>query len=82
MRVVRNQFVNAASTSGTMPGVKPPTIKLETIMTAGAELRAGSRIAIASIRNATRSAGPNPARSARWPVSSGPTVAPMPYSTQ
>ena len=53
------------STSGTMPGVKPPMTTLETISEAGAVLIAGSRTATAWIRKDTRNAGPKPARSAR-----------------
>ena len=61
-----------------MPGVKPPMTTLETISEAGVVLMAGSRTAIASTRKDTRKAGPKPALSARWPVSSGPTIAPRP----
>jgi hypothetical protein len=59
------------STSGTMPGVKPPMTTVDTISDAGVVLMAGSRTAIASIGNEARKAGPNPVPSA---VSSGPTL--------
>jgi hypothetical protein len=52
------------STSGTMPGVKPPMITLDTISDAGVVLMAGSRTAIASIRKEARKSGPKPVLSA------------------
>ena len=67
------------STSGTMPGVKPPTTMLETISETGAVLTVGSSDRDRLDQEGQRaSAGPKPARSARWPVSSGPTIAPRP----
>ena len=57
---------------------KPPMTTLDTISETGAVLTTGSKTGTASIRNDTRKAGPNPARSARWPVNSGPTMAPRP----